>query len=185
MENLADLKPQVTTSGKKTPELKEPNLKWEPDQSSETAPRTGTPSGKLQHEGTLYPSRQTYVFCITKLSEQSALTLRNQLEWSELAMFSLVKLELASHGGPGTWQEWTLTVKIPTQNSGAVILVNEMLLSMNFVVESMSHISYVGSTAIQLTWRSKDQVYHYIANPFISPPTWTLNNGIQNLMNQL
>lgn len=185
MANSADQKPQPTMSGKKTPESKEPNLKWEQDPSNATPPRTGTPSGMLQHGETSYPSRLTYVFCITKLSEQSALTLRNQLEWSELVMYTSVQLELESQGGPGTWQDWTLTVRIPTQNSGAVIPVRELLLSMNFVVESMSHTSYVGLTVIQLTWKSKDQVYHYIATPFSSPPTWTLNNGIQNLMNQL
>lgn len=177
--NSPDQKPQVTTSGRMTPESREPSLNLEQDPSNEMTPRTGTPSGNLQHAVTSYPFQPMYVFSITGLCEASALTLQNRLLWSELVMYSLVQLALVSQGQLGREQVWTLTLKIPTQNSGAVTAANQVLSSMNFVVESMSRTYYAGSIAIRATWKSKDQVSHFVMNPFSSHPTWNWINGIQ------
>jgi len=52
-----------------------------------------------------------YEFAIIDLYEASALTLRNQLEWSELVMSSGVQLELESRGELGNLPVWRLTLK--------------------------------------------------------------------------
>lgn len=66
------------------------------------------------------------------------------------------QLTLGSHTGHGVKQEWMLIARIRGPSGGMVIKVNEMLLWMNFEEELISHISSVGSTGIQLLWKSKD-----------------------------
>jgi len=180
--NLADQKPRPRMFGRKTPESKEPSLNLEKSPSSETAPQIGTLFGNQHSEETSCPFLQTFEFIVIGLSELSALTTLNQLKWSELAMFSLVQLGLGSHDALGANPEWRLSVKIPTANSGAVTVVNQELSSMNFVVESMSHTYSAGLIVTRATWKSKDQVSHYVQNPFGLHPTWMLINGIPNWM---
>jgi hypothetical protein len=180
MPSFQDPKPRPRMFGKTRQPLMEPDLNSAKNPLTEAQVPTGTPSGNLQHEVTSYPFQPTFEFVITELSEASVLTLRNQLEWSELATFSLVRLELANQNWRGNGREWTLTLKIPTQNSGAVTVANALLSSMNFEVESMSHTFSDGSIDILAMWKSKDLVCRYVVNPFSSLPTWKWTNGIPN-----
>lgn len=178
--NLLGQKPQPIMFGKKRQPLMEPDLNLEKSPLIEHPALTGTPYGRLQHEETSYPFQPTFEFVITELSEASALTLRNQLQWSELATYTQVRLVLANRNSLGNEQDWTLTLKIPTQNSGAVTVANAVLSSMNFEVESMSHTFSDGSIDILAMWKSKDLVCRYVVNPFSSLPTWKWTNGIPN-----
>lgn len=141
--------------GKKKPGLKVPNLNSEPSQSNETRRSNGKRSGPMHSQETFWQYRHRSVFKVIGLSDLSAQTMRNQLEWSELATYSGVQLELASHGPLGNPLEWTLIVKIQGQNSGADTLVRRKLLSMNFGVELTSRICFDGWIVTQSVWKSK------------------------------
>jgi len=178
--NYPDQKPVPLMYGRKTPESPAPSLNLENSPSSETAPQTGTEYGNTLNEEISCPFQQMFVFTVTGLCEQSALTTQNRLVWSGLAMYTSVRLELGSLDALGMNPEWRLIVRIPTVNSGAATLVNHELSLMNFVVESMSHTYSDGSIVIRSMWKSRDQVSHYVLTPFGSQPTWTLNNGTPN-----
>lgn len=182
MRNCPDQRLPRATFGKKTRESRDRSSSTEYYPSSVPTPKTGTEFGNTLNEGISCPYLPTYVLTVIGLSEQSALTLRDRCQWSELSMYSSVTLELGSHAKHGKTEEWKLTVKIPTVNSGAAIPASQVLSSMNFVAVSMSHTFSGGSIVIQSMWRSKDQASLYVQNPFGLQPTWTLNNGTQNSM---
>lgn len=114
-----------TMYGRKTPELKEPSLNTEHDHSRETHQQTGMNSGDTLLMGTSWKSRPTYEYVITQLSDESARTLRNQLQWSELATYSGAKLAQESLEQLGQPAVWTLTLRIQTRNSGVDIMVTK------------------------------------------------------------
>ena len=176
---------QPNTSGRMTPELMVPNLNLETEPSTETIQPTGTPSGDVQYVGISWPSQETYVFDIIEHCGPSQQTTLNQLLWSELVTYSSVQLEQVNQNLLGNRQVYKLTVKIPTQNSGAVTVVKKTLSSMNFVAESMSRTYYDGLIVIRSTWKSKEQVPLYLHEPFGLRPMWILNNGIPTLTHQL
>lgn len=105
----------------------------------------------------LWKSQPIYVFKVTGLSDKSVQTMRSHLEWSDLVMYSGVELGLESHARLGRMREWTLTLKIQEPNSGAATVGKRMLLLMNFVEVSISHICSDGSTVIQSLWKSKEE----------------------------
>lgn len=179
MPNSPDLKPVLPMSGRKTPESREPSLNLETSPSREPTPRTGNESGSMLNEVNLCEFLPIFVLTVTGLSEQSALIMRNQLEWSELATYSGVQLGLGSQNLLGSKPEWKLIVRIQTPSSGAVTVANHMLSSMNFVVESMSRTYSDGLIVTRATWKSKDQVCRYVQQPFGLQPTWSLNDGTQ------
>lgn len=184
-QNSPDQTQPMRMSGRMTPEWKGPSSSSEYEPSNETTPQTGSASGTPPLPVISYPSLPIYEYIITGLSEQLARTTHTQLQWSGLAMYSSVRLVLASQGLLGNELDWKLMLKIPTQNSGAVTLANELLLSMNFVVASMSLTYLDGLTVTQLTWRLKDRVSRYLLVNSGSPPTWTWNFGTLNSMDQL
>jgi len=100
--------------------------------------------------------RRLFVFKITGLCEQSAQTTLNQLQWSELAMYSGVKLALASRGELGKRLDYKLTLRIQEPSFGAGIKARSMLLSMNFVEASMSVTCFDGWTVTQSSWKLRD-----------------------------
>jgi len=154
--SLVGLKGPSTMCGKKTPESKEPNLKSEVELCNVTPKKIGRKYGNLRRRATLKKLNRRFEFAITELCEQSALTLRNQLEWSELAMCSGVELVLESQGVLGNLPVWTVTLKIPIQSSGAAIKVRKMLSSMNFVETFQSRTCFDGWIDILSQWKSKD-----------------------------
>lgn len=143
----------------KSPEL---NLNSEQNQFNETTPLNGKRSGNLPWKGPFNKFHHKYEFRVTGLSEQSALTLRSQLEWSELATYIGVELALESHGELGKKLGWMLTLKIPGPNSGAVTLARQTLYSMNLGEASMSHIYYGGWIVIRSVWRSKEVPFPWL-----------------------
>jgi len=136
---------------------KEPNLNSEPCQLIDHGPEIGNGYGKWLESVISARSHQIYVYKVTGLSERSALTMRNQLEWSELVSYSGVKLALASQGEPGKKPDWKLTLKIREPNSGADTKARNTLLSMNLEVELISVTCCGGWIVIQSSWRLKDQ----------------------------
>jgi len=155
MRSLPDLVQQENMFGKKTPQFKEQDLNLESNPFQDVPPLNGIKSGNLLKEEILMRSPHRYVFKVIELSEQSMQTLRNQLEWSDSALYFGVKLELVSRGVLGMKQEWMLILKIPGPSFGAVTEVKKMLLSMNFEEVSMSRTSYDGWIDIQLLWKLK------------------------------
>jgi len=179
-QNLQDLKRQQRTFGKKKLVSKTLSSSSEINLSNEQTPKTGSASGSMPNEENLCQSLQTFEFRVTGLSEQSALTTLNLFRWSECAIATGVQLALASQDLLGVKPDWELIVKIRTQNSGVVTAVKNLLYSMNFVVESTSRTFSAGWIVTRAMWKSKDQVSHYVRNPFGLRPTFHLNNGIQN-----
>jgi hypothetical protein len=116
---------------------------------------SGSYFGKVQNQGPFLKFPPKYEYNITKLCERSAQILRNRLEWSELVPYSGVQLELVNQGELGTKLDWTLTLKIPTRNSGAAIKVRKILLSMNFEEQYRSLTFCDGWTGTRSWWRSK------------------------------
>lgn len=116
---------------------------------------TGTVSGRMlvRELSMEYPRKS--VFFLTGLSEALVLTTRNQLEWSDVAMFTGVQLVLESQGQLGKKLVWTLTLKTQGRSGGADIEITKQLLSMNFEVASTSATCYAGWTGIQSLWKLK------------------------------
>lgn len=155
-----------------------------PSSSSECAPsiqaneKTGKPSGPPLAEEIIWQSPHLFVCKVTGLCEASRLTTLNQLEWSELATYSGVILEQGKVCGLGKRRGWTLTLRIPGQNSGAVTVAKSLLSSMNFGVESISHTCCDGWIVTLVKWKSKDHLRLCYATDFGSPPMFRLINGI-------
>jgi hypothetical protein len=120
-----------------------------------------------------------YEFVVIIRSEKSALTTMHQLQWSAAALSIGATLELASQGLLGMKPVWTLTLKIPIPNTGAVTEVSNMLSSTNFVAVSMSHTYSAGWIVIRSQWKLKGEVSHYVHGPFGSLPTYVLMDGTQ------
>lgn len=159
--NSPEAQPRETMSGRMTPPLPEPVSNSEPSQSTEAPQETGNKPGNLPQREILWPSKRVYVFNIIELSEQSRQIMLNQLQWSELAMYSGVTLEQGSLAPLGKEPAWMLTLKIQGQNSGVGIAAKKLLLSMNFGVVSTSHTCSDGWIVIRSLWKSKDQVVFY------------------------
>jgi len=109
--NCASPKQQATTCGK-TP-LPSPTQGSSLDNSLSgvTLNGTGTASGNLLLQVLSMESLHKSKFVIMGLSEESALTIKHQLEWCELVTYSGVQLELESQGELGKKGVWTVTLK--------------------------------------------------------------------------
>jgi len=161
--------PPTNTFGRMTPTLMEPGLSLEVNQSEEMSKRIGSKFGKLLSLVIWNRSIVTFVFNIIELSESSALTLRNQLEWSELVTCSGVELLLESRGALGKKPVWELILKTPELNGGMVTSIMKMLSSMNFEVQSTSLICSGGSTDILSWWKSKERLFPCVPGRSGSP----------------
>lgn len=166
MPNLHEVKQRQSTFGKKRLGLKELNLNLAPENSNETMDTTGTKYGKQPKQVLYMKSHLQYEFKVTELSEQSVQTLRNQLEWSDLVMYTGVQLALESQGKLGSLPEWTLTLKIQTRSSGVDTMVRKMLLSMNLEEELMSHTCCAGWTDIRSMWKLKEAQSHFVPKQY-------------------
>jgi len=160
MPSYHEVNPQTTTSGRTRPQLSEPALNLGNGHSNGTIPRTGMQSGLWQHQATSLPYQHRYEYRATTRSEASALIIRNQLEWSELAMYSGVELALVSHGQLGRPPVWTLILKIRTRSSGVDTLARTLLLSTN-LEEELTSVTYCdGLTDTLSLWKLKDPPAH-------------------------
>jgi len=145
----------VTTFGKRLLDAKEPSSSSVNYPSIARSPEIGSECGSVLLQDAFSTSLQIFVCRVTGLSEQLALTTLHQLEWSELATYSGVKLAVASRGAPGKKRDWKLTLKIQEPSSGVATKVKRMLSLMNFEVVLTSVTSSGGWTVTQLSWRSK------------------------------
>lgn len=152
--------PHRTMSGKKTPELMEPSSYLESSPLTETPQSTGRRSGSLPQREILWRYPRISEYKVIARCERLLQTLRNQLEWSELAGCSGVELGLASRGELGKKQVCMLTLRIRYPSSGVATMVNQMLSSMNFGEQSRSRTFSDGWTDIRSTWRSKAVLCH-------------------------
>lgn len=153
--NFQDQAPQMSTCGKRTPEL-ERSLNSGSCRSSGTSPKIGMPFGTLRRRVALRRSHPMYEYNITGPFEPlRQISLYLDL-WYAKYSFSVVEPRLVSPDEPGMRPVWMLTLKIHGPNSGMVIEINEMLLSMNFVGVSTCPIYYDGSIGTHALWRSKD-----------------------------
>jgi len=132
-----------------------------PDPSNETTLMIGSASGSWPLPVILDASPLKFEFKVIELSGQSALTIQNQLEWSDLATCTGVELGVESLGVLGKRQVWTLMLKIQTQSFGVGTMARNMLSLMNLEEESMCLTSSDGLTAIQSVWKSKDPQFHW------------------------
>lgn len=177
--NFRDQVPPVNTSGRKIHVSPEPSLNLEPNPLTDPTRPTGSPSGPWPRPEITWPSRRKFVFRVTGLSEASRLTMLNQAQWNELAMFSGVQLEQASQGELGNLVEWTLTLKTLGPSSGAATAIKKLLLSMNFGAVLTSHTCSDGWIVTQSLWKSKAEPLYFAPKRSTSLPTWNQNNGTQ------
>jgi len=145
----------ANTAGKKTPVSPELNSSLDPVPSASPQNLTGMTSGQLLKLALSTESRHLSRFDVMAPSEESLQTLRNQLEWSELVMFSGVQLVLASQGELGKKLDYKLILKTREQSGGVGILIMNTLLLMNFEVQSISHTYSDGLTDTQSWWKLK------------------------------
>lgn len=149
-----------TTSGKKTPELKEPNSSSDYIPSEETSPPTGNKSGNRRKQVPSRMYQRIFVFEITNLSDESRLTLLNQWEWSGLVACTGVELEQANQGELGQKQEWDLTLKIPTPSFGVVTEVMNTL-SLTNLREGSTSVTFCDGWIVTLsTWKPRADLLH-------------------------
>lgn len=151
---------------KRTPESPIRNLNLGENPLKEIPKKIGKRFGRWPKPVIMKKLIRQYEFVIIELSELSVQTLRDQLEWSELAAYTGVELVLASRGQLGKKLDWELTVRIQTLNFGAVIAVKKMLSSMSFVEISRYQTSCDGLIDTRVVWKSKDQVYPWQRNVF-------------------
>lgn len=121
--NYQDQTLPQSTCGRKTPESKEHNSNSGTSRLNETTHTTGTSIGDKLLMETSWKYHPTYEYGITQLSDESAKTLRNRLQWSELATYSGATLAQESLEQLGKPAVWTLTLRIQTRNSGVDIMV--------------------------------------------------------------
>lgn len=117
--------------------------------------KIGTPLNKQLVKDGWMTYQVTFMLEITTHSKELLRTISNQLLSYEKYSCIGESLAQASQEGPGTKPVWTLTQKILAQNSGMVTEITRMLSSMSSVETSTLHISCDGSTAIQLSWKSR------------------------------
>lgn len=154
MPSLPEAPPPSPTFGRTTP-LLEDDSTLEASPSNVTPRLIGSPSGSPQSPGLSFPSPPTSeLLVIGPLSKLGQIT-TSLNQWSELAQCSGVLLELGNLAGLGPKAVWKLSVRIPTQNSGAVTRVKAMLSWMNFEVESTSLTFSDGSTVTQYVLKSR------------------------------
>lgn len=110
--------PQLTTSGKMRRMSTGRGLNSGSSRSKGTTPITGMKSGNLQKSAELNPLIRKSEFVIIGLCEQYALITQNQLEWSELATYSGVRLGLVKVAPLGREPVCRLMLKIPYPNFG-------------------------------------------------------------------
>jgi len=120
--------PQLTTSGKMRRMSTGRGLNSERSRSKETMPNTGKKCGITPSKGTLWKYPRTSEFRIIAPCERLLQTLRFQLEWSELALYSGVELGLASRGELGKKLEAMLTLRIPYPSSGVATMVKKTVI---------------------------------------------------------
>jgi len=166
-------------SGRKILELNELNSSLGPNPFRETRSTIGKQSGTLPRVGTSGRFLRRSDFKVTGLSDKLVQTLRNQLEWSELASFSGVELELASQALLGKELDWTLTLKIPGRSFGAAMEAKKMLLLMNFEVVSTSDTYLDGSIVFQSLWKLKEDPVYLTLSQFGLLQTSTQESGTQ------
>lgn len=150
---------QKNTCGRRTPESPTPSSSLGRNPLKETQKKTGKQYGNLQRRDGMKKWIRRYEWYIIELSEPSLVTIRNQLEWSELATFSGVELAVVSHAELGKKREWTLTLNVPCQNSGVATVAKKTLSSMNFVEVSRSATCSDGLIDIQSTLKLRDQAF--------------------------
>jgi len=172
--------PRLPMSGRRTPELPEPNLNWESSRSTATRSGTGMLFGSAPSPATLRRSPLRFVYRVIELSEPYAQTIKSRLEWSGLVMFSGVELAVESRGMLGRQPETTLTVKIRGQSSGADMIVKSVLSLMN-LEEVLTSVTYSdGLTDTRSLWRLKDLPYLSVPKRSGSPAISTQETGTLN-----
>lgn len=147
--------PPTPTVGKKTLLYQEPVLNSELSPFNETPKQIGKQFGPPPSPAIWKPSRHIVEWSIMGAFEELVLTIHEQSEWKENALSIGARLELENLDVPGMRQVWKLTVKIPGPSSGVVTKWRRMLLSMNFVEESISPICFDGWTGTLYEWKSK------------------------------
>jgi len=126
--NCPDPKQPRYMSGKKRPALPTPSLNMEQNQSEETPPWTGSPSGLPQSPEIWQPSPQMSEWSITGPYSQL-----EQIMTAPSLLYELVSCfgdlpRLVNLAGPGKKQRWVLILKIRERSSGVDIKVLIYLL---------------------------------------------------------
>jgi len=101
-------------------------------------------------------SRPIYIYAVTINSPQSAGTIWRLVAFLELARYSGATRRLERVDVLGERPVFTLILKIPVPNGGAVIRARNMLLLMNFEEQSTLLTSSDGWTVIQSQWRPRE-----------------------------
>lgn len=154
-QSSPDRQPQMTTSGRKTPEL-ESNLSLGLSRSNAITRKIGTRFGTLPRRGISTGFPQTYESnVIGHYVPLERISLYLSL-WYDDALCFVEGPELVSQDGPGKKPLYRLTLRIHEANSGTAIEIKNMLSSMNFEAVSTSPICLDGSIGTHVLWRSKD-----------------------------
>lgn len=140
--NSRDQMLPTNMSGKKTPESKAPNLKWEKEKPKETLKPTGKRSSNWPSEEELTKCQVTYTFAVITSYEELAKTMHYLLLWSAPVLFFGARLRLGSHIEHGRKPVWTLSLKIQRLNGGMDIQIRNMLSLMNFEVNFINSRNY-------------------------------------------
>lgn len=158
--SLPEVPPPETTSGRKKQAFPTRNSSLAAYRSVVESQQIGISSGLLPPMETWSWFPQTYMYAATISCAVFARTIYAQLEWSEFVMFSGAGLVLESREMLGQPPVWTVTLKIPTANSGTGIEAIKTWSLMNFEVELQSTIFCAGSIDTHVSLRSKDPVCH-------------------------
>lgn len=179
MESYQDLRQATTMSGKKILPSKGLDSNLVRSQLRETVKGIGNRFGRRPKVETSLQFPPTLELSLTVPSVQLPLTTANLLEWLGRYMYFGEVLVLASRVGPGMKLEKKLIVRIHEPSSGMVIKIKQMLLSMNFEEELMSHTCYVGLTDIRSGWKLRDPRDRWLQAKSGSQATSILGYGIQ------
>lgn len=135
----------------------------------------------LQHlPETWKESHPIFIFDIMGIStELERITFSLNFEKLKSSYFG-DQLELENHIVHGLKLVNSHTVRIRAQNSGAAMTLSKMLLSMNFVEQSIFPTYYDGSTSILSEWKPKVQQGHFWQVVSGLPPTYTHLTGFHN-----
>lgn len=101
-------------------------------------------------------SLPSFEYDIIGLSNASRRTISSHIMAHAFAKCSGVQLDLARPVWPLKKRAQVLTLKIPAQSGGMVIVTRQMLCSMNFEDVSRWSTSSGGSTVIHTIWKSKE-----------------------------
>lgn len=136
--NRPKVLPLLSMCGRKTPELKTPNLSSAKDCYKGTLPRIGSRSGTRLSTEILKESRQIYEFAILEPCDLLPTSTLNQVLWSELVDCSWVRLGRAKVTVHGRKPAVMPIVSLPLRSGGMVTRVRLLLSSMSFGIFNLT-----------------------------------------------